>query len=202
MPVAYIAQEAILGGQLFDYIKMKKEGFSEKLCRYYLYQILQGLQHIHDKGLCHLDMKPENILIDNNYDAKIVDFGFATESAGEDGNGLKEVNGTEGYMAPEIAVKKPYDGQSVDLFACGVILFMMLTGESPFARAENADLFYRQIIEKCDLFWKVHKSDKPTGFFSNEFKSLFSAMVAHDPQERLSIADVIGHPWMQGEIAT
>lgn len=148
-------------------------------------------------------MKPENILLNEEYICKIVDFGFATELDGEDGNGLKSVNGTEGFMAPEIEEKKvPYDGKSVDLFACGVILFMMLAGEPPFLKTSQEDLFYRQIMEKSNLFWKVHKSDKPTGFFSDDFKALFSSMVAYDLKERLSMADVIAHPWMQGEIAT
>ena len=89
-------------------------------------------------------MKSENILLDDNYNAKIVDFGFTTDLNGEDGNGLKQVNGTPGYLAPEVTEKKrPYDGQSVDLFACGVILFTMLTGAPPFMTAERDDIFYR-----------------------------------------------------------
>lgn len=69
-------------------------------------------------------------------------------------------------------------------------------------KADRTDLFYRQVIEKSELFWKVHSNDKPTGFFSEEFKNLFDSMVANDPSERLSIAEVVGHPWMQGEVAT
>ena len=104
-------------------------------------------------------------------------------------------------MAPEI-MEKHYDGQSVDLFACGVILFKMLTGEPPFQKAERADLFYKHIIQKSNLFWKAHKSDKRSGFFSKEFIALFNSMVAYDPEERLSIEEIISHPWLQGEIAT
>lgn len=112
------------------------------------------------------------------------------------------MNGTPGYMAPEVIERTPYDGQSVDLFACGVILFSMLTGIPPFMAAEREDMFYRQIMEKTTIFWKAHNSGKTKGFFSDEFKHLFSSMVAHDPKERLCLADVIGHPWLQGDIAT
>jgi len=100
-------------------------------------------------------------------------------------------------MAPEREEKKvPYDGKSMDLFACGVILFMMLTDEQPFLKAERDDLFYRQIIEKTDLFWKAHDNDKPIGFFSKDFKSLFSQMVAYEHDERLCMANILAHPWM------
>ena len=174
--------------------------FSEKLCRYYFIQILQGLHHIHQQGLCHLDMKLENVLLDSNYDTKIIDFGFATDLKGKDGKGVKTVNGTEGYMAPEVTSKMPYDGQSVDLFACGVILFSMMTGEPPFSRADREDIFYRQIIEKSNLFWKAHRSGKHKGFFSDNFMDLFSRMVANSLEDRICLADVIGHPWLQGEI--
>ena len=78
--------------------------------------------------MCHLDIKPENILLDSNFDVKIVDFGFTQLLNGEDGEGLKAMNGTEGYMAPEIKSGEAYDGKSVDLFAAGVVLFMLLTG--------------------------------------------------------------------------
>ena len=77
IPVAYIAQEAILGGQLFEHLRTHG-ALPERIARYYFIQILEGLKHIHEKGLCHLDMKPENILLDKQFDVKIVDFGFTT----------------------------------------------------------------------------------------------------------------------------
>ena len=120
-------------------------GLPENFCRHYLLQILSGLQYIHEQGLCHLDIKLENILLDSQYDVKIVDFGFATALKGADGQGVRDMNGTEGYMAPEVVSKQPYDGQSADLFACGVVLFMMLTGEPPFSSTDPTDIFYRAL---------------------------------------------------------
>ena len=176
IPVAFIAQEAILGGQLFEHLQTHG-AIPEKIARHYFLQILDGLSHIHEKGLCHLDLKPENILLDKSYDAKIVDFGFTTELQEE--VGLTQIFGTEGYMAPEIHSRQAYNGQSVDVFALGVVLFQMLTGTPPFMRAMDEDLFYRQIKEKSDLFWKVHQKDN--GPYNIDFKSLFSSMVAFDP---------------------
>ena len=100
--VAYIAQEMIDGGELFDYVA-NSGPFSEPICKYYFKQMLQGLHYIHSKGFSHRDLKPENILLDKMFDIKIVDFGFACPLYGRDGSGTnRSVIGTPGYMAPEI----------------------------------------------------------------------------------------------------
>jgi len=73
-------------------------------------------------------MKPENILFDGNFNLKIADFGFAAPIEGRDGSGLLKTRlGTESYMAPEIHLRKPYNGEAVDVFASGIILFIMFT---------------------------------------------------------------------------
>ena len=108
--VAYIVQELIQGGELFDYVA-NSGPFSEKICKYYFKQVLQGIHYIHSMGFSHRDLKPENILLDKNYDIKIVDFGFACPLEGRDGTGTNRSQvGTPGYMAPEILSKQPYQG--------------------------------------------------------------------------------------------
>ena len=78
-------------------------------------------------------------------------------------------------MAPEIHMRKPYIGSSVDLFACGIILFIMYTQHPPFTKAEPNDPFYRLLCaNRADLFWKAHSKNKPEGFFSEEFKNLIT----------------------------
>ena len=74
--VAYIAQELITNGEFYDYVK-NSGPFSERIARYYFKQILEGVRHIYDKGYCHRDLKLENMMIDNLFDIKIIDFGFA-----------------------------------------------------------------------------------------------------------------------------
>ena len=93
-------------------------------------------------------------------------------------------------------MRKPYNGASVDLFATGIILFIMFTQHPPFTRAEPADPFYRLLCaNRADLFWKAHSKNKPEGFFSEDFKSLITAMLAFDPSHRLSMEEVKAHPW-------
>ena len=118
--------------------------------------------------------------------------------AGRDGSGsLKTKLGTESYMAPEIHMRKPYNGAAVDLFATGIILFIMFTQHPPFTRAEPADPFYRLLCaNRADLFWKAHSKNKPEGFFTEEFKTLITSMLSFDPSLRPSMEDIKAHDWV------
>ena len=152
-----------------------------------------------------LDMKPLKKTPDK-YTIKIVDFGFATPLQGELGSGwLTKERGTPTYMSPEMHKREKYQGQDVDLFALGVILFVMRTKHSPFKEcAKDEDLFYKLIAKdhRLDLFWQAHGAYFPADYFSLEFKDLMSSMLGYSAKTRLCIADVIGHPWMQGQMAT
>ena len=108
--------------------------FSEPVARYYMKQLLEGLDHCHYSGITHRDLKADNLLLDENYDLKIADFGFAGPNSGSNGTGLhKSQVGTKRYMAPEITTStKGYRGPPADLFAVGVLLFVMVTARFPF----------------------------------------------------------------------
>lgn len=94
-------------------------------------------------------MKLENLLLGQDYRLKISDFGIAGPAAGRDSNGtLTSVEGSNNYKAPEILLKQPYSGQSIDIFSCGVILFMMVNGSPPFRSAAMTDHHYKMISEK------------------------------------------------------
>lgn len=191
-------------GEVFDFIA-NSGAFSEPVARYYFKQALEGLDYCHSNGVAHRDMKPENLLLDENYDLKIADFGFAGPLEGRDGSGFLTTRlGTKNYMAPEIHDGKPYTGQSVDLFALGIILFIMVAQAPPFNTAEtNKDPFYRAISQgKSAAFWRAHTKSKPNGanFFSEEFKNLIISMLQHDPMHRPSISELMYHPWMQQSV--
>lgn len=165
-------------GELYDFISLSG-GFSENLARYYFKQILSGLNHCHSKMVAHRDMKPENLLFDSEFNLKIADFGFAAQIEGNNGNGLLKTKlGTYGYRAPEIILDQPYDGQSVDIFATGVILFIMITKEPPFYQAKRSDSLYKLIaVNKIDAFWSMHSRERPDDFFSKDFKDLITGML-------------------------
>ena len=99
-----------------------------------------GLHYLHSNGICHRDLKPENILLDKEYNAKIIDFGFAVELEGRNKTGFcTSYVGTPAYMSPEILYNQPYQGHVADLFALGVILFILYANHTPFDQAYTSD---------------------------------------------------------------
>jgi serine/threonine protein kinase len=203
-PVICIGLELATGGELFDYVALTGR-FDERIARFYFKQLIAGLDYVHQRGVTHRDLKPENVLYDSHFNLKIADFGFAAPLAGRDGTGTcKTKLGTESYMAPEIHARRPYIGTSVDLFACAIILFIMITQHPPFQRAEPSDPFYRLLCaNRADLFWKAHSKNKPEGlqFFSEDFRQLITAMLQFDPAQRPSMAEVLAHPWVNNNDA-
>jgi len=199
----YATIQLAQGGEIFEYLASTGK-FSSKVARFYFKQLVDALDHCHSKGFAHRDLKPENILLDENFNLLLADFGFATILSGKDGSGkLKSVLGTESYMAPEIHSKAPYVGTSVDLFAAGIILFIFTTGHPPFNQAKATDPYYNLIcMNNHDRFWAAHSRKKPQGFFTPEFIALINAMLAFDPTQRPSLAEIKAHPWYDGETST
>jgi len=110
-------------------------------------------------------------------------------------------------MAPEIHLRKPYSGTSVDLFAAGIILFIMISGSPPFAKADpRTDPHYKLICaNKFDVFWKAHERNKPKqpgqeSFYNNEFKDFINGMLALEPSARPTVEQIKNHPWFNGPI--
>lgn len=197
--VFYLALELVSGGELFDFIA-ETGRFTEEVARYFFHQIISALEYLHTQGVSHRDIKPENMMLDADYNLKIADFGFSSSQA------LNETKrGTDGYMAPEIYKGIAYSGQCVDLFATAIILFIMVAQHPPFNAASAKDPHYKLIsTNRQDVFWKVHTKRKPGGidFFSEEFRDLVSSMLAYNPHERPSLAEIKSHPWFNGPVPT
>jgi len=195
--VFYLALELVSGGELFDFIA-ETGRFTEEVARYYFHQMIAALEYLHTNGYSHRDIKPENMMLDSEYTLKLADFGFSSNQA------LNETKrGTDGYMAPEIYKGITYSGQSVDLFATAIILFIMVAQHPPFNAASSKDPHYKLIsTNKLDSFWKVHCKRKPGGdnYFSESFKSLVSSMLAYNPHERPSLAEIKSHEWFNGPV--
>lgn len=197
--VFYLALELVSGGELFDFIA-ETGRFTEDVARYYFHQMIEGLEYIHTQGVSHRDIKPENMMLDAEHNLKIADFGFSSSQA------MNETKrGTDGYMAPEIYKGVKYSGQSVDLFATGIILFIMVAQHPPFTAASARDPHYKLIsTNRVDVFWKVHTKRKEGGldYFSEEFRDLVASMLAYNPHERPSLAEIKEHPWYKGPVPT
>ena len=111
--------------------------------------------------------------------------------------------GTAGFMAPEIHLGEDYSGQSVDLFASAIILFIVLTRRLPFCRAHPSDSHYYNLVSYPKKFWDAHaEAEGGEDIYSDEFKDLFEKMMSFDPNLRPNLQEVLSHPWMMGDLPT
>eukprot|EP00494_Astrolonche_serrata_P024509 UN24768 len=135
------------GGELFD-ILYYTQSLKENVARSYFQQLISGLKGIHDKNITHRDLKPQNLLLDKHFRLKITDFGLSNIFEDETEKLMKTTYvGTKGYQAPELLLNRKYTN-ACDLFSCGVILFIMLTGYPPFEEAKATDSWYKCIAQK------------------------------------------------------
>lgn len=126
----YLIQALCAGGELFERIEPDK-GFPLDAAHFYFRQLLAAVLYLHDRGIAHRDIKPENLLLDERGNLKLADFGLSTLfRKGRVRRRLHTVCGSALYMAPEV-VSGDYDGDSADLWSCGVVLFVMLVGCHP-----------------------------------------------------------------------
>lgn len=152
----YIVLELIKNSEMFTYI-LETGCFNEPIARYFFQQIIEGLKYCSIKGIAHRDLKPENILFDEYFNVKICDFGAANLIAGKYGSGkMSDYCGTKQYAAPEILEQRSeYYGQQVDIFALGVILYVMVTRCAPFNAAYKNDAQYRLLVllDNAQNYW-------------------------------------------------
>jgi len=117
------------GGELFDYISLKKKLTEQEACKF-LHHLISGIEYLHTLKIVHRDLKPENLLLDSKKDIKIVDFGLSNIYS--KGQLLNTQCGSPCYAAPEVIEGKSYSGMMVDMWSTGIILFAMLCGYLPF----------------------------------------------------------------------
>lgn len=188
--LVYILLEYVTGGLLFD-VCQTLGGMGESGGRYFLTQMLDVLEYMHGKGVVHRDLKLENILVDDYMNLKVADFGFATFRKIHT---LKSYRGTMTYMAPEIKEGKVYDGQEIDMFSTGVILFIIVQGIFPFKEAKKDEYFYSLLLKgDFDTYWKKTGGQSLTP----EFKDLILKLFSYDGKQRPSVAEIRAHPWMK-----
>jgi len=137
-PADIIVVLEFAGGDLFEYI-VANGRMTEPVARRFFQQIMSGIEYSHKLKIVHRDLKPENILLDNDLNVKIADFGPPSEI--KDGDFLKTSCGSPNYAAPEVIRGGLYTGPEIDVWSCGVILYVMLSGRLPFEDEDVQTLF-------------------------------------------------------------
>ncbi|XP_040578159.1 calcium/calmodulin-dependent protein kinase type II alpha chain isoform X2 [Lepeophtheirus salmonis] len=186
----YLVFDLVTGGELFEDI-VAREFYSEADASHCIQQILESVNHCHSNGVVHRDLKPENLLLASKQKGaavKLADFGLAIEVQG-DQHAWFGFAGTPGYLSPEVLKKEPY-GKAVDIWACGVILYILLVGYPPFWD-EDQHRLYAQI--------KAGAYDYPSPEWDTvtpEAKNLINQMLTVNPAKRIRSDEALKHPWI------
>ncbi|NP_001080814.1 calcium/calmodulin dependent protein kinase (CaM kinase) II gamma S homeolog [Xenopus laevis] len=186
----YLLFDLVTGGELFEDI-VAREYYSEADASHCIHQILESVNHIHQHDIVHRDLKPENLLLASKCKGaavKLADFGLAIEVQG-DQQAWFGFAGTPGYLSPEVPRKDPY-GKPVDIWACGVILYILLVGYPPFWDEDQHKL-YQQI--------KAGAYDFPSPEWDTvtpEAKNLINQMLTINPAKRITADQALKHPWV------
>lgn len=176
------------GGELFSYI-VEQERLSERESRRLFQQIVCAIDFCHTQHkIIHRDLKPENILLDKYNNAKITDFGLS--SAQRDGELMRTSCGSPNYAAPEVITGKLYAGPEVDVWSCGVILFVMLTGKLPFDDDYIPSLF-KKISEGTFTI---------PNYINDELSRLLTSMITVNPVNRARLKDIRQGAWFQTDL--
>ncbi|XP_035996504.1 calcium/calmodulin-dependent protein kinase type II subunit beta isoform X7 [Fundulus heteroclitus] len=186
----YLIFDLVTGGELFEDI-VAREYYSEADASHCIHQILDSVSYTHQHDIVHRDLKPENLLLASkckNAAVKLADFGLAIEVQGEQ-QAWFGFAGTPGYLSPEVLRKEAY-GKPVDIWACGVILYILLVGYPPFWDEDQHKL-YQQI--------KAGAYDFPSPEWDTvtpEAKNLINQMLTINPAKRITAQEALKHPWV------
>lgn len=183
----YMVLEYVNGGELFDKIASRGK-LQEKEGRRLFQQLIDGVSYCHDKGVFHRDLKLENILIDGKGDIKVSDFGLSAFPQHFRSDGLLHTTcGSPNYVAPEILANRGYNGAAADIWSCGVILYVILTGYLPFDDRNLAVLY--QKITRGDV--QIPK------WLSSGAQRIIKRILDPNPLTRISMPEIKADPWFR-----
>ena len=200
----YLISNYLSKGNLDQYVQKTEEGFREKHAKIIFSKILECYKFIHESNICHLDIKLENILLDDHYNPIITDFGLSKEMKKNGENKYEPFvgisMGTPHYMCPQMWKNKKFYGIKADIFSLGVLLLFLITKKSCFNIAYGKDSKYRLIcINKHEDYWnKIILIYPQISKLSKELKELYFKMIAYTEDERPNIIkDIFDDPWLK-----
>ncbi|XP_043214460.1 death-associated protein kinase dapk-1-like isoform X4 [Amphibalanus amphitrite] len=181
--------ELVRGGELFEFVT-EKERLSEAEASFFIKQILSGLEHMHSKRIAHLDLKPENVMLltRKHQQIKLIDFGLSKKI--EPGQEQRHMLGTPEFVAPEIVNYEPLC-LACDMWAVGVITYILLSGASPFLGDTQQETFAN--IVACDYYF----DEEYFGGTSESAKDFISRLFVRDPRRRADVQECLRHPWIE-----
>lgn len=178
----YLILEYAEGGELFEYLcDNGKLSVPEALG--YFQQIIAAIDYCHRFNIAHRDLKLENLLLDSDNNIKVADFGLAAWQGKSDL--LQTACGSPHYVAPEVVMGQGYNGACSDVWSCGVILYILLAGCLPFDNEDQATLLEMVTIGKYTMPRDI----------DSKAKDLISRMLEKDPSKRITIAEIVKHPF-------
>ncbi|KAJ0434888.1 putative protein kinase CAMK-CAMKL-CHK1 family [Helianthus annuus] len=182
----FFVMEYVKGGELFN--KVAKGRLKEETARNYFQQLISAVGFCHARGVFHRDLKPENILLDEDGNLKVSDFGLSAISDQLRDDGLFHTFcGTPAYVAPEVLGRKGYEAAKVDVWSCGVILFVLMAGYLPF-NDHNVMVMYK----------KIYKGEfRCPRWFSPELTRFLKRLLVTNPEKRITIPEIMETRWFK-----
>lgn len=185
----YIFMEFCPNGELFKYI-VDRTRLPEPEAAHFMFQFLDALNYVHSQGVAHRDLKPENLLLDPGGRLKISDFGLS-KFVGDSGM-VSTPCGSPCYASPECLSGQDYDGRTSDIWSTGVIMFAMVTGQLPWTKRNQTQLFNQ-----------IRKGEYTIpSFLSEECSDLLSRLLTVDVSARITVKDALNHPWIKNNAET
>ena len=175
--------ELCTAGELFYHLQKRKQ-FSENDAKFYLAQVVQGIQYLHQKGVIYRDLKPENCLIDQNGNLKLADFGLSKQTR----QTSYSFCGSPEYLAPEMLSVAGHDSQ-LDVYQIGVLMYELLIGLPPFYDADDTQRMFEKIM---------HSQLRLPSRLSVEAKFLLTELLRKDPDRRPHISEILEYDWFKG----
>jgi serine/threonine protein kinase len=196
--VSYILME-LAHCDFSDIVSCPEFNKDDKLVRTYFKQLIAGLEYLHSDGICHMDIKPENLLLGGDFNLKLTDLDLSCKKDDEKTYGA----GSHHFRAPELIERNCKNPEAADIYSAGIMLFMMRLGHLPYLENEKVrgyDL-YNLMFNDPVAFWsatsRLTRMTRGLGF---DFRELFLSMTRMNPCERLTLQDIKKHKWLEGPV--